>query len=515
MRRWIILGCLVASLWAHDGRIATTEGFVQGRQAGGTWAYLKIPYAAPPLGDLRWRPPQAPTPWTADLDATEWGPVCPQAASNGSPIGDEDCLHLNLWTPHPPPVAPVPVLFWIHGGGHVQGGAPQLEAGLRTYDGQRLAEKTQMVVVTINYRLGPLGFLAIPSLATSQGSAGNVGRLDQILALQWVRRNIGSFGGDPARVLIFGESAGGVSVCALMTAPAAAGLFHAAAIQSAACTARTQESAEAFALRFANAAGCPDPDPAACLRGKTPEELLRALPTNFNIATESGNYGSVVDGVVHPRPPLEMIQRREHQAVPLILGANSDETSRSVPNIRTEAEYIAATRAAIPQAALAAAVLQMYPASDYPSPRAAFVAWTSDARFVCPAYRTARLITQNQSPPVFRYFMTHVPETASPEVRAQGAWHGLDVLYVFDALDRIPGYRPGPGDRQVADAFAAYWSQLAATGDPNRDGLHPWPPLQLTGPSLEIAVPLALQPNPRGSQCVFWDALALLATGSF
>lgn len=501
-----LLTALSAS--AEPGVVSVESGAVRGTLNGAAWTYRNIPYAAPPVGPLRWQPPQPAPSWNGERDASHWGPMCPQLQSS-KVAGEEDCLQLNVWTPSPQPSAPAPVLFWIHGGAFVQGGASMEQGGARIYDARSLAERTAAVVVTINYRLGPLGYLALPELSGAHGSSGNLGTLDQVAALEWVRRNIAAFGGDPGRVMIFGESAGGVSVCSLVASPKAAGLFQAGAIQSGGCLAKPLETAETFGRKLAVAAGC-ESDTEACMRSRSPEELLKALPMDFNIATESLSYGGVVDGVVHPRTPLASIAAREHNPVPIIVGANADETGRVVPPIVGAAEYGALVRAQFGPV-IAPLVLAQYPASDYDSPRDAFVALSTDARFVCTSRTVARVIEQSQPQPVFRYFFTFTPENANPLLKRTGTWHGMDVLYMFDALDTLAGYRKGPQDEAVANAFQQYWSALAATGTPVHDGLPAWPRWTGTDPYLRIDSPLSIGAGVRTEKCDFWDRLEALA----
>jgi para-nitrobenzyl esterase len=320
-----------------------------------------------------------------------------------------------------------------------------------------------------------------------------------------VQRNIPAFGGDPSRVMIMGESAGAVSVCALLASPKAAGLFHAAVMQSGGCAARRLEEAEAFGRKFARQAGCAE-DTAACLRRLTPEQLLNVLPIEVSVAADTGDYGSVIDGEVQPQAPLAAIRAGRHNRVPAIVGANADETSRSVPPIFDEAQYAAAvTRQFGPLAPL---VLRQYPAADYDSPRSAYVALTTDARFVCTSRRTARSLAESQSQPVFRYFFTFVPENASPALRRAGTWHGLDVFYLFETLDGVGGYQSGARDEEVAHAFQDYWSQLAAAGDPNRAGLPFWPRYAADDPYLELNAPPRSGTGVRSEACDFWDRLS-------
>jgi para-nitrobenzyl esterase len=492
--------------------VAVSQGLLRGSQEGNTWAYKNVPFAAAPVGELRWRAPQPAPAWSGTRDATQWGSVCPQLDGEGNATGNEDCLQLNVWQPASASTdQPLAVMVWIHGGAFVQGGAPAENSGTRIYDGRRLAEKTGNIVVTVNYRLGPLGWLAHPSLASDSDGAGNYGTLDQIAALRWVRDNIAAFGGDSNRVMIFGESAGGASVCSLIASPLANGLFQSAAIQSGGCVARPLEQAEAAGQQLAEKAGCAGAEDAgACLRALDLDTLLHAMPLNVDIgAGKFGPYGSVVDGVVLPEAPLPAIEAGHHNQVPVIIGSNSDETSRSVPLIRTNAEYIAAVHKLFPQPALAAAVLAVYPAADYPSPRAAYVALTSDPTFICGARRNARALHANQPQPVWRYNLSHAPDNASPVMRALGAWHGIDVLYLFGTFDALEGYVPGDGDRAVSDAMADYWGRLARVGYVNADDSFHWNEYRRDDITLQLEAPLDRQVDFRQRQCNFWEIFSL------
>ncbi|HTP17882.1 MAG TPA: carboxylesterase family protein, partial [Streptosporangiaceae bacterium] len=289
-------------------------GLVRGASAAGVNSFLGLPYAAPPTGNLRWRPPQPAASWSGVRDATQFGPSCPQALT-GNPLLppgtiSEDCLYLNVYAP---PVGSNdqggrPVLVWIHGGGLVQDGA-------RDYDGSKLAADG-VVVVTINYRLGALGFLALPALA-SHGAAGNYGLMDQQAALRWVQRNIARFGGDPRNVTIAGQSAGGLSVLAQMVSPGARGLFQRAIVQSGtfALNQRPLATAEAAGERFATAVGCPDQS-AACLRNAP----VSALVANFGV-----EIPGVVDGSVLTQPIGTALASGQFARVPVINGITHDE----------------------------------------------------------------------------------------------------------------------------------------------------------------------------------------------
>jgi para-nitrobenzyl esterase len=234
-------GACTTDVMPGDGVVVTDHGAVRGVVSGDTYAYRGIPYAAPPVGPLRWRPPAPAACFDGVRDAAMFGARCPQTSDNGEGevVGDEDCLQLNVVTPRAASAEPRPILFWIHGGGFQSGSSSNETFGVNIYDPQEVVERTGVIVVTINYRLGPLGWLAHPTLAAedSHQSTGNYGHLDQIAALAWVKANARAFGGDPDRVTIYGESAGGASVCNLISSPLAAGLFSGAIMQSGGCDA--------------------------------------------------------------------------------------------------------------------------------------------------------------------------------------------------------------------------------------------------------------------------------------
>jgi para-nitrobenzyl esterase len=321
------------SLLALSSALITTEaGVVRGTCSGAVCAFKNIPYAVPPVGELRWRPPQPAIPWDGERDGTEWGPVCPQIRS-GSAAGDEDCLQLNVFAPSEPGPERRPVLVWIHGGSHVGG------SGLT--DGRCLVERTGVVLVTINYRLGPLGYLAHHALRdeTPERTMGSYGTLDQIAALTWVQRNVDRFGGDPARVAVFGQSAGSISVCALIASPLSRGLFSAAIMQSGACSARDVVSATSFGQALFAAAGCgEDANPSACMRALSPEEILR-LHQRPGYTGPAPAYAATIDGYVLTDQPETLVARGEHNHVPVIIGCTSDEESRSPVQVSDEREY--------------------------------------------------------------------------------------------------------------------------------------------------------------------------------
>ncbi len=499
-----------ASLSLVPGMVRIETGVLQGSAQGETWSYKNIPFVAPPLGALRWKAPEPAACWEGVRDARAFGPLCPQIDANGSLVGEEDCLQLNVWTPKATPATPRPVLFWIHGGGHVQGGAAQPSGTSFIYDGQRFAERAGVVLVSINYRLGALGFLGHAALSAEPGAhgSGNYGALDQIAALRWVQRNIQTFGGDAAHVTIFGESAGGVSVCALVASPLAKGLFAGAIIESGGCNAHSLAEEEAFGAELFQAAGCQTAaDPAACMRALPMAQVLSAKPVVIDVAGKPSVYGAVVDQYTLLDTPSKVIARGEHNHVPVLIGNNNAETNKSVPaTLQTEAEYVAAVKALFPVGS--AAVLAQYPATAYPTPRAAYVALTSDVKFVCGARTAALQLDAQQTEGVYRYVFSHVSATLPAFMRAAGAQHGVEIPYVFGTLSTIPSFLPDAADEALSAAMQQYWARFAATGDPNGGGALVWPSYAATDPYLLFEDPLSVGAGYHLANCDFWASLA-------
>ena len=495
------------------GTILTDRGAVKGAQAGTTWVYRGIPYAAPPVGALRFKPTEAHACWQGALDTTAYGERCLQLDTNQQPTGSEDCLSLNLWAPAgASPATPLPVLFFIHGGGNT-GGSPseQLSDGTNTYDGQALAESRNAVVVTFQYRLQAAGFLSLPELdaESPHGASGNYAILDQIFALGWVQRNIHGFGGDPAHVLLFGESAGGLDTCTVLSSPLAHGLFSAALMESGGCAALKKADAQTFGATVVTGAKCTGAaDVPACLRALTPAALVTAVPTMVDIAGKQSGYQASVDGWVLPLAPIDAITAGKHNHVPFIIGANHDETGKAL-GMMDETQYEASVLAlAGGMQTLANKILAEYPSSAYASPRAADVALTSDLKFICPARAVARAAVKGQTEPVRRYFFTHVSDNATALVKAFGAFHGSELLYVFEHLG-AEGYTPSAAETALAAAIGGYWSRLAAAGDPDGQGAVAWPLYDATKDSfLQLDDTIVAGEGVRTEQCDFWDALA-------
>jgi para-nitrobenzyl esterase len=499
---------------AAPGTVVTDRGAVKGAQSGTTWVYRGIPYAAPPVGALRFKPTVEHTCWQGTVDTTACGAECLQLDANQKPTGSEDCLTMNVWVPAAAsPTTPLPVLFFIHGGGNTEGSpSEQLADGSYTYDGQALAESRGAVVVTFQYRLQAAGFLSLPQLdaESPQKSSGNYAMLDQVFALGWVQRNIHAFGGDPAHVLLFGQSAGALDVCAVLSSPLAKGLFSAALMESGGCTALTKTAAQAFGATVVAGAQCQSaPSVVACLRALTADALVTAVPTIVDIAGKQSGYQPNVDGWVLPQVPLDTITAGKHNHVPFVVGANKDETGKSVKMLDENA-YEAAVAMLVGSQALAKQVLAEYPATAYGnSPTAAYIAFTSDLKFICTARKVARAAVAGQTELVERYFYTHVLDNGSATTKAFGAFHGSELLFVFDHLDSS-GYQPSAGETALAAALGGYWERLAATGDTNGSGAVAWPAYDATTDSyLQLDDTIVAGAGVRTEQCDFLDGLGL------
>lgn len=494
------------------GVIATDWGLVHGKVAGQTYAFLGVPFAAPPTGTLRWQPPVAPTPWLGERPTTAFGPACPQVDDDGHVLGDEDCLYLNVWTPLTATGSSnLPVLVFIHGGGNVQGSASITRGGGPAYDGQALAEKQSVVVVTLQYRLGALGYLVHPALAaeSAHGSAGNYGLLDQLAALRWVQRNIRAFGGDPARVLLFGQSGGAIDTCMLLTSPLADGLFSASLMQSGSCGAATAAVRESEGVDLATKVNCTGTlDLAACLRAVPTTTLVTVIdttPISNGLVTQA--FGPNIDGYVLPHSPWTALLRGERQAAPIIVGANADEMLPTVISM-TQPAYTALVYLMF-GLQTGNQVLDLYPVGlnpgEYATPREAFAAINTDAQFICPARRMARLAATHS--PVYRYFFTQ--RLDSPLYGPGGAAHGLEIPFVFQHLDDLLLYTPSPADRALETALGAFWTNFAAGGNPNEAGLITWPVYDgALDNYLNVGTPLTTSTGVRTTHCDFWDDFA-------
>jgi para-nitrobenzyl esterase len=485
-----------------DPAISTSTGCVTGLLAEGQERFLGVPYAAPPLGALRFLPPTPITPWESPRAATAAGPICVQhvdssLTDNKKGEGDEDCLTLNILRPAGA-TGPLPILFFTHGGGYASGSGSQA-----TYlNDPNLPD--QAIVITHNYRLGPLGFLAHPALSTAQpeGVSGNMGLLDTVMALSWVSQNAEALGGDPAQVLIFGESAGGLTTCALLMSPEAAGLFSGAVVHSAPCTRVNEplrggaaDQGEHWGETFAEALGCEGDDPVACLQAAPLEDVLTHGQATVVLIGEGKRYGPVLEGV---RLPLDgALSLQESLNVPITLGANQDEGTVFVLGlgVTTEAIYAATVRALLrPLGVDADKILAAYPSTDYGgSPEAAFAALYGDAVFVCPTVFMAEALAPAHT--VRGYHFSAAPAAAG----SFGAFHGLELAYVFGT-----GFvNSVTKDAVLAQDMQDAWAHLL-TGDAEVGNAGPWSALG-TGWALWDREGSAIGAHPKAALCQLWS----------
>lgn len=484
--------------------VNTDRGAVRGSAADGTRSWKGIPFAAPPVGKLRWQAPVQHKCWKNVVDAKTFGAPCPQLDGEKA-VGREDCLTLNVWRPASG-TKPRAVMVFVHGGGHVQGSTSQVSSGVVLYDGATLASKGNVVVVTVQYRLGALGWLADDALGTSKHPAGNYGLLDQMAALRWVRTNIGKFGGDPKHLLVFGESAGAVDTCLLLASPLAAGLYSRALMESGACVAADATTAKRAAVNFQDAAGCTnEPTIAKCLRALPVDTVIRTLPSTVNLTTIGRPlYGPYVDGRVLPAAPLDLIRHGKGNHVPTIVGSNEDESALFVRDVTTADQYASALADSVGPA-LTQRILAEYPVDQYATPRAAMIAATTDPRFTCTARNTVRALLQGQSEAVYRYYFTHT--MSGGPLALLGSFHGAELFFVFGHV-QTPTYKPTADETAVSDAMIGYWSRFAATGNPNGGGAPEWPEAKAgADPALLVDTAIAAADGVRTAQCDFWDGL--------
>jgi para-nitrobenzyl esterase len=500
---------------AHEGGstsqagpvVNTDKGAIRGETLGGSYAFRGIPYVAPPTGRLRWRAPEPASPWREVRDATHYASSCLQKPNLFQPPGQqsEDCLYLNVATPTLRPGAQRPVVVWIHGGGLTQDGA-------LNYDGTDLA-RTGAVVVTLNYRLGALGFLAHRALADRSGAAGNYGLMDQQAALRWVERIISDFGGDPRNVTIAGQSAGGLSVLAHLVSPGSRDLFQRAIIQSGdfALKQVSLADAEAFGTTYAAPVGCPDQS-AACLRRLSADTLVNAFP--------DAAIPGVVDGKVLTESVGTALAAGRFARVPIINGINTDEELIFVAGLHlavsngqfvpapepTAATYESVIASVLGvSAARAAAVAAEYPFGAYPLGVLALSAVVSDANFACPALLVDRWASARV--PTFAYQFDD--GSASPIFAGPGfppfATHSSEIQYLFDQPNARYATPLNPTQEALASKMRAAWVAFADNGNPSTAAV-PWPSFGASSKVLSLVSPQPVVQTSYATShhCSFW-----------
>ncbi len=506
-----------ASQTLHDSAVVSIDaGAIRGTLTANTRLFQGVPYSAPPVGPLRWASPQPAAPWQGVKDASRPGNRCAQPqglideASN-----TEDCLYVNVTTPRHGATRPLPVMVWIHGNGYINGAAS-------LYGAQQLASSGKVIVVSPNYRLGIFGFLAHPALdhGKSERLSGNFGLEDQQAALRWVQRNAGAFGGDPSNVTIFGESAGGTSVCSHLAAPSSAGLFHKAILQSAQCTGRNwspgpptwfplpRAEREQHGLDVAAKLGCPDTrTAAACLRAKPVKELAKWSDVGVG-------SGPAIGGGLLPRSPQQAFATGHFNRVPIIQGTTRDEHHLFTAAIEvatgqqtTEASYQEQIHTLF-NPTDAARILARYPSSRFHSAGEALSTVVTDWAWSCPVLARDRALSAHV--PVYAYefndrhapWFTTLPKPNFPT----GAFHGGELQYLFED-DQLPGPKT-IAQRRLSAQMIRYWSQFAYTGTPNRSGQPLWRPFQADEHVQSLAPKtIGSADLAREHRCAFWASI--------
>ncbi|MDI9930269.1 carboxylesterase family protein [Rhodococcus sp. IEGM 1354] len=495
--------------------IATTTATVHGLTTETTREFLGIRFAEPPVGDLRWAPTQPLPTSDADVDATAPGSQCPQAAGlpGVTSSSDEDCLFLNVTTPLKRSVEPLPVMVWWHGGGFTTGSGS-------AYDAQRMASEGNVIVVTANYRLGMLGYFGLPNLTGS----GNFGLADQIESLRWVNDNAVAFGGDPSNITVFGQSAGGMSTCALLTSPVAEGLVDKAAIMSGSCALDFPADAvfpgvppqrpfvplainESVGSDVAQQLGCAGADAVECLRA-LPVDALVGKGENFGFDVAFGTD-------LLPEDPRTVVQSGGALPIPVISGGTAAE-QRSFVGGAVLAEKASITADTYPKLLAdafgsdAARVADLYPLQNYPSAALAWAAATTDAGWSCPTYRNNRALGKNA--PVYSY---EFADTSTVDVNGVGssgvpqdAAHASDMPYLFDLGGE--NLLKTPAQQDLARRMIEYFTSFAHTGTPSADGGPQWPRTTDTSiPVLRfVSDNISVIDADAEHHCDFWNSLA-------
>jgi len=539
------------------------DGLVQGHPEGTVSAFLGIPYAKPPVGLLRWAPPQKPAPWSNVLNAATYGKRCAQVANSTlqtAASADEDCLYLNVWTPNPS-ASKLPVMVWIHGGGNFGGSASDLvpfgDGGQYFYTGASLAGNGA-VVVSLNYRLGIFGFFAHPALVGEGSKAGNQGLRDQRFAMQWVQDNIAKFGGDPGNVTIFGESAGSLDVCMHVASPQTPPLFERAISESGGCTTRqpTLADNQPAVLGVAAQLGCPGgvvaesdaaaapdgaatPDAAAapdgaatrdaaaapdgaatpgagasalaCLRNLSVQALLDGAQSDGG-AGVGGTFSPVVDNDFFADQPRTLYENGKIAKTPYVLGSNNDEGTLFVLGTTPVTDQAGLTAAITTQYGDAgAAIALLYPPSSFdggaPNPfQAALTRIVGDSTLVCSTYDSA-LLAANQGVAVSMYnfdIPVVIPGVVGtdPGELYLGASHGSELSFVFGTSPQFATDMAAAGISKLMDR---YWTRFAATGDPNGGTDLVWPKFTAaSNQRMQFTLTPSVVSGFRASECAFW-----------
>ncbi len=477
-------------------------GVLEGTRLGaseGTTAFLGVPYAAPPVGGLRWKPPQPVTPWVGTRRATSFAASCPQLPQGWLPDlpWSEDCLYLNVWTPELSPNAALPVIVWFHGGGNKAGRAEQTVLG-------PAMSRLGVVVVSFNYRLGPFGFLVHPALRaeSEHHASGNYGLLDQLQALEWTRRNISRFGGDPNRITVVGHSAGAFDICLLMASPLATGMFQRAILESGECQSAfirdgraalpynaLQESGEVQGQRLAGELHVPNrPDALERLRSLPADEILRVWGRDPTVRLDP-----VVDGWIISEQPARVFAEGRQAHIPIVVGSTTDEATvfghQGPTTVNQYREYLAANagKYSVQQ-------FQAYRATGDADVAGQYLRLQNDL-FAFGAYSLAQAMTRaGQTAYVYLFSFVDTGKRAH-----LGAFHGEELMFLSDLFP--DDWKRGPDEARLGELMRAYWTQFAKTGDPNAADLPHWPAYDATLEQvIELGRTVSVGPAPHAAQ---------------
>jgi para-nitrobenzyl esterase len=491
--------CLIATTaWAKPAVIES--GALEGVTQDALTIYKGVPFAAPPVGELRWREPQPAAPWKGTRPADSFAPACMQTGvsmpGEKPPATSEDCLYLNIWTPAKSADERLPVMVWIHGGGYTNG-----SASMPLYWGDKLAQRG-IVVVTVAYRLGPLGFLAHPELSaeSARKSSGNYGLLDQIAALAWIQRNIAAFGGDRERVTVAGQSAGAMSISLLMASPRAKGLFHGAIGQSGGVFEPVQiaphyllTNAERDGKAYASSLRA---DSIAALRKRPAADLLEGTANSVS--------HPVVEPHVLPVAPYDAFVSGSYNNVPILVGFNAEEGRALVDVARVKAATFAAdierSFGALPPPLIAA-----YPHANDAQAQQARLDLERDLRFGWDMWTWARLQSV-KGRAYFYHFMQRPPFPEGSVRYAWGASHFAELWYMFDHLYQEP-WAWTAQDRELAQLMAGYWTNFVKRGDPNGEDVPRWPTFGGNGDAMHLDSSVFVEGVPGTSTLQVFDAV--------
>jgi para-nitrobenzyl esterase len=503
-----LLACLMACISPSAGRalalpnastptVTVETGTLEGTHFGSAQndvAFLGVPYAAPPVGNLRWKPPQPPREWNGTRDATQFGAACPQLPASWFPpiAWSEDCLYLNVWTPRLSGSAKLPVLIYFHGGGNTQGYSQMTPLG-------PALSPLGVVVVSANYRLGPFGFLAHPALTaeSEHHSSGNYGLLDQLQALRWVRENISRFGGDPTQVTVIGQSAGAVDICLLMASPLAKRTFHRAIMESGECQSTLNEdirtpiayntisgTGEGVGERLAKDLGVADgPDTLQKLRSVSADQILKAWSQDPQV-----RFDAIVDGWVVPEQPAKIFAEGKQMRIPVLIGSNANEaTVFGHGGPKTVDQYKSYLREDTGK--YWDEEFRAYPVHSDGDVAAQYLQLQSDT-FAYGAYSLAQAMNR-AGQKAYLYYFTYA-ETGK---RAQlGAYHGEELKFLSNSFPA--DWEHSRDDEKLGEAIRAYWTQFAKTGNPNASGLPEWPAYKASSNQwLELGRTIRLRPT--------------------